>query len=117
MSFSSDAVPSIIKDKLILSTFRAGLREDLRVELLARGVIHLEKAYTLVQDLDFLKSNYNTTSFDSKLSACWTSSSSQFHKSSTQSSFRKNDFKSKNRDKCSELTEQNIPKVSAFTKC
>ena len=29
----------------ILSRFRAGLREDLRVELLARGVTQLEKIY------------------------------------------------------------------------
>jgi len=51
-----------------LSRFRAGLREDLWTELLARGVNELKVAYMLVQDLDALRSNYNTKSFDSKLS-------------------------------------------------
>ena len=37
----------------ILSKFKAGLRDDLRTELLARGVNKLEAAYALVQDLDF----------------------------------------------------------------
>jgi len=41
----------------------------LRTELLAKGVIELTKAYTIVQDLDFLRSNYNTKSFDSKSNA------------------------------------------------
>jgi len=36
----------------ILSTFRAGLRDDLRTEFLAREITKLEKAYMLVQDLD-----------------------------------------------------------------
>ena len=38
----------------ILSRFRVGLRENLRADLLARGVTQLEKAYALVQDLDSL---------------------------------------------------------------
>ena len=36
----------------IMSMFRYGLRDDLRAELLAREITKLEKAYTLVQDLD-----------------------------------------------------------------
>ena len=40
----------------ILSRFRAGLRDDLRTELLAHEVTKLEKAYALVQDLDVDKS-------------------------------------------------------------
>ena len=36
----------------ILSRFRDRLRDDLRTELLAREITKLEKAYTLVQDLD-----------------------------------------------------------------
>ena len=36
----------------IMSRFRAGLREELRTELLAREITKLEKAYALVQDLD-----------------------------------------------------------------
>ena len=39
--------------------FRVRLREDLRSELLARGVIELEKAYVLVQDVDVAKSSYS----------------------------------------------------------
>ena len=46
-----------------------------------------------------------------------TSFSSEFNKSSTQSSSRKNDFKSKNRDYHNKPTEQNAPKVSASSKC
>ena len=38
--------------------FRAGLKEDLRIELLTRGVTELEKAYALIQDLDAVKSSY-----------------------------------------------------------
>ena len=56
-----------------LSKFRTRLREDLRTELLARGVNKLEVAYTLAQDLDSLRSNYNTRSFDSKSSVSGTS--------------------------------------------
>jgi len=41
----------------ILSKFKAVLREDLRTELLIRGVTEFEKAYTIVQDLDSLKCN------------------------------------------------------------
>jgi len=39
----------------ILSRFRAGLRDNLRTELLAHEVTELEKAYALVQDLDATK--------------------------------------------------------------
>ena len=42
----------------VLSQFRAKLREDFRTELLACGVIELEKAYTLVQGLDAAKFSY-----------------------------------------------------------
>jgi len=35
----------------ILSRFRAGLRDDFRIEHLARKITELEKAYALVQDL------------------------------------------------------------------
>ena len=57
----------------ILSRFKAGLREDLRTELLVRGVTELEKTYTIIQDLDSFRSNYNTKSFDSKSSVIRTS--------------------------------------------
>jgi len=79
----------------ILSKFKVVLREDLWTELLIRGATEFEKAYTIVQDLDSLKCNYNTKSFDSNSSVTKTFSCSQFNKSSTQSSSRKNDFKEK----------------------
>ena len=49
---------SIENDVQVLSQFRAGLKEDLRTELLARGVTKLKKAYALVQDLNATKSSY-----------------------------------------------------------
>jgi len=60
----------------IISKFRAILREDLQTKLLVRGVTELEKACIIVQDLDSLRSNYNTRSFDSKWSVIRTFSSS-----------------------------------------
>jgi len=68
----------------ILSRFRAGLREDLRIELLAREVIKLEKAYMLVQDLDTFRPTIPLGVVNqSKSSVYRPSSSSQSHKSST----------------------------------
>ena len=45
------------KHDQILSISRARLREDLQIELLARGVIEIAKAYTIVQDLYSFWSN------------------------------------------------------------
>ena len=58
----------------ILSRFRAGLRDDLRTELLVRRVNELKVTYTIVQDLDSLRYNYNTKNFDSKSNVSRTSS-------------------------------------------
>ena len=55
----------------------------MQTELLGRGVNELEVAYALIQDLNFLRSNYNTRGFDSKSSVFRTFSSSQFNKSTT----------------------------------
>jgi len=82
--------------------------------LLVRGVTELEKANTIVQDLDSLRSNYNARSFDSKSSVTRASSSSQFNKSSTQSS--RNNFKGKQSDDRSKLSEQILSKFSVSTK-
>ena len=68
----------------IFFRFRVILRGDLQTKPLARGVTELKAAYTLVQDLNSLRSNYNTKSFDLKSSTFRTSSSSQFNKRSTQ---------------------------------
>ena len=48
----------------ILSRFKAGLRDDLRIELLARGVNELEAAYALIQDLDSARTNHTFKSHD-----------------------------------------------------
>ena len=56
MNSSSDTTPWILKANLKFSRFRAGLSDDLRIKLLAPKITELEKAYTLVQDLDAAKS-------------------------------------------------------------
>ncbi|XP_020687617.1 uncharacterized protein LOC110103305 [Dendrobium catenatum] len=47
----------------ILSMFRAGLREDLRTELFARGIDTLEAACSLVLDLEESKTHSHTSSY------------------------------------------------------
>ena len=68
----------------ILSRFRAGLRDDLRTELLARGVNELEAAYALVQDLDSARTSHTSKSYDYRTSVPRPSPSSQPHRSSIQ---------------------------------
>ena len=94
----------------ILSRFRAGLRGDLRTELLARGVTKLKAVYALVQDLDSLRSIYNIRSFDSKSSAFRISFSSHFNKPSTQNPSNKNDIKGKS------LEQDKKSKIPKFSK-
>ena len=50
----------------ILSRFRAGLRDDLRIELLTKGVTELEAVYALVQNLDSARTNHPSKSHDYK---------------------------------------------------
>ncbi|XP_028550795.1 uncharacterized protein LOC110108656 [Dendrobium catenatum] len=50
----------------ILSMFRAGLREDLRTELFARGIDTLEAACSLILDLEESKTHSHTRQFDSR---------------------------------------------------
>jgi len=95
----------------IFSTFRDTLRGDLRTELLVRSVTELKAAYVLVQDLDSLRSNYNTKSFDSKSSAFRTSSSSQFNKPSTQNPPHKNNIKGKSLERDNKSKGPEFPKV------
>jgi len=52
----------------IFSTFRAGLRDHLWTELLVRGVNELEATYTLVQDLDSVRTNHTFKSHDYRAS-------------------------------------------------
>ena len=51
----------------IFSIFRAIIGEDLKIELLARGVTELEKTNALVQDLDVVRSNHAFRSHDQKI--------------------------------------------------
>jgi len=52
----------------ILSRFKAGLRDDLRTELLGRGVNELEAVYALVQDLDYARPTHTSKSHDYRAS-------------------------------------------------
>jgi len=52
----------------ILSRFRANLRDDLRTEMLARGVNELEAAYALIQGLDSARTSHPFKSHDYKAS-------------------------------------------------
>jgi len=53
------------------------------MELLARGVTELEKAYALVQDLDAVRSNHAFRSHDQRAPVSKPLSSTQLHRSST----------------------------------
>ena len=46
------------REAQILSKYRASLRDDLRTELLGKGVNELEAAYALLQNLDFARTNH-----------------------------------------------------------
>jgi len=99
----------------ILSRFRASVRDDLRTELLDRGVYEFETTYALIQDLDSARTNHTFKCHD--YGASMSSSSLQPNRSSTQTPSYRNDIKGTNlewdnRDKGSESS-----KVSSRTKC
>ena len=58
------------------------LLENLWIELLAQGVIKLEKAYVLVQDLDSVRTKHTFKSHDHRASTSRPFPSPQSHKSS-----------------------------------
>jgi len=64
----------------------------------------------LVQDVDSLRSNYNTRGFDSK-SSVFRTSSSQFNKSSTPSSTQKNEFENKTKMTIANFPNKPLPKL------
>ena len=101
----------------ILYKFRAGLRDDLRAELLARGVTELEAAYVLVQDLDSARTSYASKSYDYRTSVPRPSPSSQPHRSSTQTPSHRNDIKDKSLEQNNKNKSPEFPKVSSTTKC
>ena len=76
----------------ILYKFRAGLRDDLRAELLDRGVNELEAVYALVQDLDPARTSYISKSYNYRTSVP-RPSPSQPNRSSTQTPSHRDDIK------------------------
>jgi len=78
----------------ILSRFQAGLRDDLRTELLVRRVNELEAAYALIQDLDSARTNHPSKSHDYRASVSRPFPSSQTHRSCIQTSSHRDDTKS-----------------------
>ncbi|XP_072987259.1 uncharacterized protein [Typha latifolia] len=72
----------------ILSRFRAGLCEELRSELFARNVDTLERAYSLVQDLEESRPNHIPRNYETR---------PQIHKSSTSPHQAKSTSQSFNR--------------------
>ena len=79
----------------ILSRFKAGLRDDLRTEQLARGINELETAYALVQDLDSASTSHTSKSYGYRISVPKPSPPSQPHRSSTQTPSHRDDIKGK----------------------
>jgi len=74
----------------ILSQFRADLKEDLQTELLARGVTEREKAYVLVQDLYYIRTNHTFKSHDYRASISKPFLSLKPNMSSTQNPLQRN---------------------------
>ena len=101
----------------ILYRFRAGLRDDLRTELLARGVNELEAAYALVQDLDSVRTSHASKSYNYRTSVPRPSPPSQPHRSSTQTPSHRDDIKGKSfeRDNRNKGPDSSI--VCSTTKC
>jgi len=79
----------------ILFKFRAGLREDLSIEMLAHGVTKFQKAYASVQDLNVVRANYAFKSHDKRAPVSRSSPSTQLHKSYTHTFPHMNDVNRK----------------------
>ena len=101
----------------ILSRFRASLRDDLRTELLVRGVNELETAYALVQDLDSARTTHTSKSYDYRTSVPWPSPPSQPHRSSTQTPSHRDDIKGKSLERDNRNKDPDSSRVSFTTKC
>jgi len=101
----------------ILSRFRAGLRDDLRTELLVRGVNELETVYALVQDLDSTRTSHTSKSYDYRTSMPRRSPSFQPHKSNTQTPSPRDDIKGKSFERDNRHKGPDSSRVSSTTKC
>jgi len=98
----------------ILFRFRAGLREDLQTELLAR-VIKLEKAYALVEDLDSIRTSHTFESHDYRASVSRPSLSPQPNRSSTQTHSHRYVIRGKSFERDNKNKGPEFPKVSSTT--
>jgi len=118
MNSSSDAVPSHKEGEAqILSRFRGGLRDDLRTELLARGINELEAAYILVQDQNSARTSHTSKSYDYRTSVLRPCPPSQPHRFSTQTTSHKDDIKGKSLERDNRSKSPDSFKVSSTTKC
>ena len=101
------------REAQVLSRFRAGLRDDLRTELLASEVTELEKAYVLVQDLDAAKSNSISEGHTKQSSLPRVSTSSAFK----DTSIHKADIKGKSVQNKGKGVDKEFSKLTATIKC
>ncbi|XP_072993886.1 LOW QUALITY PROTEIN: uncharacterized protein [Typha latifolia] len=102
----------------ILSRFRTGLREELRSELFARNVDTLEKAYSLVQDLEESRPNHIPRNYETRPQIHKFSTgphqakptSQSFNRSTPSPSQSKVEYKGKN-------IEKDFSKINPRVKC
>ena len=98
----------------VLFRFRAGLRDDLRTELLARKITKFEKAYALVQDLDVTKfcsiSKRHTQTIKHN-------SSSYLNHFQSQTSTHKENTKGKSVENKGKDTDNEFSKLTPTIKC
>lgn len=62
------------REEQVMSRFRADIREDPRNKLLAQDITELGKAYTLMQDLDTVKSSHTYKSYTQPNKSSWSTS-------------------------------------------
>ncbi|PKU75292.1 hypothetical protein MA16_Dca019338 [Dendrobium catenatum] len=101
----------------LLSMFRAGLREDLRNELFARGINTYEAACSLVLDLEESRSHASRTQ-DSRPNPFKSSSSQPYNKPTGPSGSRPTPSQAQPRsDYKGKTPDRETPKITAGTKC
>ena len=101
----------------ILSRCKAGLRNDLRIELLARGVNELETAYALVQDVDFARTSYTSKSHNYMISVFRPPSSSLLNRFRPKPLHIGTIFKGKSLERDNRNKDLESSKVSFTIKC
>ncbi|XP_020697995.2 uncharacterized protein LOC110110733 [Dendrobium catenatum] len=102
----------------ILSMFRAGLREDLRTELFARGVDSLEAACSLVLDLEDSRTHSQARHFDSRSNSYRTlPGQSQTRPSGSTANRTPASLAPPRTDLKGKAPERDAPKPNSGTKC